>query len=127
MKATLAVVAFLISGIGYSVTAGTVTIPVSAQTVTASGFDHFNAHRQQDGITLAWTYDSPDVITFTIQHSYDGFSFTNIDQVVPSATGRNKYHQDDALPGYNYYRIVALLPNGQEYSTVECVRIVKRK
>lgn len=129
MKKVLVIAVSLLAGANYSVTARPVNTPkpVQYQVQGVAGFGQFNAHRQQAGVTLAWTYDSAEVISFTIQHSYDGFSFTSIAQVFPDASGRNKYHHEDPLPGYNYYRIVAQLPNGQEYSDIEDVRIVKRK
>jgi hypothetical protein len=91
-------------------------------------FDDFHAHRKQDGVALSWTNSSTGITNFIIQHSFDGFNFSIIGQVSPELFGWNKYEHDTALPGHNYYRIAAVLTNGTiEYSSVEVVRIVRRK
>lgn len=104
------------------------TASLTSFTKFSGVFGSFNAHRQQNGVALAWTTVSADAVDFTIQHSYDGVHFSDIDHVTPEASGWNRYKDDGALPGYNYYRIVATLGNGStEYSDVEVVRIVRHK
>ena len=96
--------------------------------VVVNGFDAFHAHRQQAGVELAWTHTSGAVTGFIIQHSWDGVTFNTIDQVSPEATGWNNYKDNGALPGYNYYRIGAILSDGTiDYSDVDVVRLVRRK
>jgi len=91
-------------------------------------FDTFNAHRQHNSVALVWTTAGSGISTFVIQHSFDGVSFTTVDQVSPEADGRNGYLHDGAFPGYNYYRIGAILSDGStEYSDIEVVRIVRRR
>ena len=105
--------------------------PVPASKVSKvyfNGYDDFHAHRQATGVALAWTHTSATVTGFIIQHSWDGTNFTTIDQVAPDAKGWNNYHDAGALPGFNYYRLGAVLSDGTiDYSDIECVRIVKRK
>jgi hypothetical protein len=103
-------------------------VPGSKVSKVFNGFDAFHAHRQQTGVALAWRHTSSTVTAFVIQHSYDGVSFNTIDEVTPELTGWNNYKDDAALPGYNYYRIGAVLTDGSiDYSDVECVRLVRRK
>lgn len=103
-------------------------LPVSNVARVFNGFDAFHAHRQQTGVALAWTHTSTTVTGFTIQHSYDGVNFNTIDQVPSESGGWNNYKDDAALPGFNYYRIGAVLSDGTiDYSDTECVRIVRRK
>lgn len=95
---------------------------------TSIVFDAFHAHRQHNGVALAWTTSEVSITSFVIQHSYDGATFVTIDEVSPEASGRNNYRHDGAWPGYNYYRIGAKMSNGTtEYSDVEVVRMVQRK
>jgi len=96
--------------------------------VKYNGFGAFHAHRQQDGIALAWTYSSGSATGFIIQHSFDGVNFVTIDEVAPDFKGWDNYNDNAALPGFNYYKIGARLSDGSiDYSDVEMVRIVKRK
>jgi hypothetical protein len=125
MKALILVCGLLV--ITSSVVSGA-PVPASKVSKVFNGFDAFHAHRQQAGISLAWTHTSATVTGFIIQHSWDGTTFNTIDQVAPDTKGWNNYHDDGALPGFNYYRIGAILSDGTiDYSDVECVRIVKRK
>jgi hypothetical protein len=102
-------------------------LPVTNVTKVVNGFEGFHAHRQQTGVALAWRHSS-SVSNFSIQHSYDGVTFHTINQVPPDMAGWNNYKDDAALPGFNYYRIVAVLADGTtEYSDAACVRIVRRK
>lgn len=102
------------------------TTPVSLLR-NAGIFDAFHVHRQQNAAALFWSATG-SINSFTIQHSYDGIYFTTIDNVTPEASGWNRYHDEAALPGFNYYRIVANMADGTtEYSDVEVLRIVSRK
>jgi hypothetical protein len=103
-------------------------LPVSNVAKAFNGFDAFHAHRQHNSVAMAWTHTSSTVTNFIIQHSYDGISFNTIDQVPCESGGWNNYKDDAALPGFNYYRIGAVLSDGTiDYSDTECVRIVRRK
>ena len=103
-------------------------LPVSNVAKTFNGFDAFHAHRQQTGVALAWRHSSSTVTNFIIQHSYDGVTFNTIDQVAPVLSGWNNFKDDGAFPGYNYYRIGAVLSDGStDYSDINCIRIVRRK
>jgi hypothetical protein len=102
--------------------------PLPCISVNNTVFDAFHAHRQHNSAALAWTTIEAGISSFVIQHSFDGVSFATVDQVSPEASGWNNYLHEGALPGYNYYRIGAILSNGTtEYSAVEVVRIVRRK
>jgi hypothetical protein len=103
-------------------------VPVSIVAKAFNGFDAFHAHRQHNSVALAWSHTSSTVTNFIIQHSYDGVTFNTIDQVPPELSGWNNFKDDGALPGYNYYRIGAVLSDGSiDYSDTNCVRIVRRK
>ena len=91
-------------------------------------FDSFNAHRQHNSVVLTWSTIETGISSFIIQYSFDGVTFSTIDQVSPDGSNRNQYLHEGAFPGYNYYRIGAIMSNGTtEYSDVEAVRIVRRK
>ena len=129
MKATILLLVVLVSGL--TVSAKTNPVIDEGCAVTAkktSGFGAFHAHRKQNGVALAWTNSSAGVVNYVIQHSFDGYSFNPIGQVTPESTGWNNHEDHAALPGFNYYRIGAVLSDGSiEYSEVKMVRIVRRK
>jgi hypothetical protein len=129
MKATALLLVLIVSGLSFSVNADPgMTGKKTVISKKPAGFDAFHAHRKQTGVALAWISSSADVTSFVIQHSFDGFSFNTIDQVAPESSGWTNYEDNAALPGYNYYRIGAVLSDGSiEYSDVEVVRIVRRK
>jgi len=110
-------------------TATSTPLPQTKQAfVTAAyndGFVRFNAHRQQAGIALSWTFGSPNnAVSFVIERSYDGSFFERIDEV--PAAGKNQYKDNGVYPGYIYYRIAALMYDGSTiYSNVDMVRIVR--
>jgi hypothetical protein len=129
MKATILICGlFLTTVTTTNATPAPVNNSAAKFSVVFNGFDAFHAHRQQAGIALAWTHVSGNVTGYVIQHSYDGVSFNTIDQVAPDASGRNNYKDNGAFPGFNYYRIGALLSDGStDWSDVKEVRIVRRK
>jgi len=130
MRTTMVLVALLISG-------ATIATPNPVQlkngnttisSTTVSIFGSFNAHRQQNGVALAWNTVAPGAVSFIIQHSLDGVRFDYVGEVPAQASGWNKFKDDAALPGYNYYRIIAVMSDGStEESSVEDVRIVRHK
>jgi|SRR5688572_10367678 len=129
MKAKALLLLIVVSGLSGSMNAGP-GLPVKNSVIAKkpTGFDAFHAHRKQAGVALAWMSSSADATSFIIQHSFDGFSFNTIDEVSPETSGWNNYEDAAALPGYNHYRIGAVLSDGSiEYSDVEVVRIVRRK
>jgi hypothetical protein len=95
------------------------TLPANTATVnTASArfndaFTRFNGHRQQNGIMLTWS--------FTNAANWETLA------ELPSGSGvRNQYKDEAVYPGYNHYRIVAVMNDGSViYSATEIVRIVR--
>ena len=101
---------------------------VSTKISLAGNFGSFNVHRMQNHSALRWNFNSSEVSNFVIQRSYDGTWFSTIDEQAPSASHWNKYDDSTVEPGYIYYRLVAEMNDGTvEYSSVEMLRIVKRK
>lgn len=125
MKVKIILIAILVNGAALAVSASPIK-PMSV--VKVAGFDAFHAHRQADGVALAWQNSSAGVVNYIIQHSWDGNTFNTIDQVTPDMKGWENYNDGAALPGFNYYRIGAQQADGTiEWSDVEVVRIVQRK
>lgn len=92
-------------------------------------FGAFNAHRQQSGVALAWntTLDN-DIVSFSIERSYDGSNFSVIANVAPSLNAWQRFKDDAVFPGYIYYKIAAHMTDGTiQYSSVEMVRLVSKK
>ncbi len=90
-------------------------------------FVRFNAHRQQNGIALTWTFtNANNAVAFVIERSYDGTFFENIAEL-PTGNGTRCQYRDNAVyPGYSHYRVGALMYDGSViYSKVEVVRIVR--
>lgn len=90
-------------------------------------FAFFRAHRQGRDIMLKWgIIDLSQVSGFIVEHSYDGEFFNSI--AIVNADGISavySYRDEAVLPGYNYYRIAAvMIGGGGVYSPVEVVRIV---
>jgi hypothetical protein len=127
MKTNLVAVAILVSGISLTLNAAPLSSVIPGPSIKVSGFGAFHAHRQHNAVALAWNNSSSNVMGYAIQHSFDGFNFVTIDQVSPETGGWNNYCDQNALPGFNHYRIVAQLTSGEEYSEVKVVRIVRRK
>lgn len=99
-------------------------------TPSGNAFGYFRVHRQSTDVSLNWTVANPSAVTgFTVERSYDGYWFFEIDEVGSSATEPSyKYRDTGAFPGYLYYRIVARHADGStENSPVEMIRIVSKK
>ncbi|MBP6686362.1 MAG: hypothetical protein KA160_00785 [Lacibacter sp.] len=94
------------------------------------GFGYFRIHRQASDVSLNWAIEDPTTVTcFTVERSYDGSWFFEVDEVSCSAANPTyKYRDTGAYPGYLYYRIVAHLTDGTTVnSAVEMIRIVSKK
>jgi hypothetical protein len=99
-------------------------------TAAPQGFGYFRIHRQASDVSLNWAIEDPATVTcFTIERSYDGSWFFEIDEVACSAANPSyKYRDTGAYPGYLYYRVVAHLSDGSSVnSAVEMIRIVSKK
>jgi hypothetical protein len=99
-------------------------------TPSGQAFGYFRVHRQATDVSLSWAVANPSAITcFTIERSYDGSWFFEIDEVgCSSVEPTYKYRDGGAYPGYLYYRIVAHRLDGTtENSPVEMIRIVSKK
>ena len=107
--------------------------PFSFEKATAAapqGFGYFRIHRQAADVSLNWGIEDPSsVICFSIERSFDGNWFFEIDEVSCSPGNPTyKYRDTGAFPGYLYYRVVARLSNGTTVnSDVEMIRIVSKK
>lgn len=89
-------------------------------------FKFFRVHRQGPGVSLSWAAANSNVVSFTIERSYDADFYESITGMGCSGTGTHKYNDNNIFPGTIYYRIAALKTDGTtEYSTVETVRIVR--
>lgn len=101
-----------------------------ATPATALGFGYFRVHRQHNDVALTWAVADPASVThFTVERSFDGDWFFELDEVGCSSTSPSfKYRDTGAFPGYLHYRIVAHYADGsKENSPVEMIRIVSRK
>jgi len=93
----------------------------------AGVFSSLQVHRKEKGAALAWTVSVPDVTEFIIERSYDGTYFETLDHVTPPTRGRGQYVDNSVWPGYIYYRVKAVLPDGTvDESETVMVRIVSR-
>lgn len=101
-----------------------------ATAAAPQGFGYFRIHRQAADVSLNWGIEDPStVVCFSIERSFDGFWFSELDEVscLPG-NATYKYRDTGAFPGYLYYRIVAHLADGSTInSDVEMIRIVSRK
>jgi len=95
---------------------------------TTSCFSHFTAHRAgKSAIELTWSVSSTDIVQFSIERSYDGDFFENINSANFNGSASYKYKDAGVYPGNIYYRITAVKADGStECSSVEMVRIVQR-
>lgn len=101
-----------------------------AKPAAAQGFGYFRVHRQHNDVALTWAVTDPASVThFTVERSFDGSWFFELDEVgCSAATPSFKYRDTGAFPGYLHYRIVAHHADGStEKSPVEMIRIVSRK
>ena len=82
-------------------------------------------------VMLGWqTIDEINTASFTIQHSTNGTTFTDIATKVAVGSGNNSYSLVDKSPvdGINYYRIKAIYKNGSAtYSSSVQISIVNYK
>jgi hypothetical protein len=91
-------------------------------------FSTFHIHRQGDFASLNWNVNSDDIVSFTIDRSYDGQFFSFLDNVTPDAGRWNRYLDTSVEPGFIWYQITAVMKDGSsEQSTIEMVKIVKHK
>lgn len=125
MKAILIIAVFAMS-----FTATNAQSTGKGNTPSGQAFGYFRVHRQASDVSLSWAVANPSTVTcFTIERSYDGSWFFEIDEVGCSSTEPTyKYRDTGAYPGYLFYRIVAHRQDGStENSPVEEIRIVSKK
>ncbi|NCU02973.1 MAG: hypothetical protein GXC73_03210 [Chitinophagaceae bacterium] len=132
MKAMFIIAALALSFTASHAQSGGGTTPKNGKGNTPSGqaFGYFRIHRQASDVSLNWAVANPSSVTkFTIECSYDGNWFFEIDEVGCSSTEPiYKYRDTGAFPGYLSYRVVAHHADGStENSEVETIRIVSRK
>ncbi len=103
---------------------------VEKTSAAAQGFGYFRIHRQAADVSLNWSIEDPSsVVFFSIERSFDGNWFFEIDEVsCSSGDATYKYRDTGAFPGYLYYRVIAHYADGTTVnSPVEMIRIVSRK
>lgn len=90
---------------------------------------YFRIHRMKDDVSLNWSITNPaDVSCFSIERSFDGVNFYEIDEVGCDGSPTQKYRDNTAYPGYLYYRIKVKNNDGTSVtSATEMIRIVSRK
>lgn len=90
---------------------------------------YFRIHRQKDDVSLNWSITNPaDVSYFSIERSFDGVNFYEIDVFGCDGSFTQKYRDYTAYPGYLYYRVKVVNTDGTSVtSATEMIRIVSRK
>jgi hypothetical protein len=103
---------------------------IEKSTAAAQGFGYFRIHRQASDVSLNWGIEDPSsVVFFSIERSFDGNWFFEIDEISCSpGDATYKYRDTGAFPGYLYYRVIAHRADGTTVnSDVEMIRIVSKK
>lgn len=92
---------------------------------TSSVFSFFRANKQRNVVNMTWTTPNPgDVSFFVVQKSADGENFDNLGEIFCDGVTPMQTFQDTELQsGDNYYRVVAILYDGNiEFSDVQKIR-----
>jgi len=90
-------------------------------------FSYFRIHKQGKGnVVLNWgVTSSAGVSGFTIQRSYDGDFYDEINQTSCNSEVKFSWKDEGVFPGYIYYRIGCIMNDGScHYSDIEDIRIV---
>ncbi len=89
----------------------------------------FRIHRMANDVALSWTITNPEAAAcFSIERSFDGVNFYEIDEVGCDGSPTQKYRDNAAFPGYLYYRVKVQNTDGSTVtSATEMIRIVSRK
>lgn len=99
-------------------------------TAAQQGFGYFRVHRMASDVALNWAIEDPSsVVCFSVERSFDGQLFFEIDEVGCTAGNPTyKYRDTGAFPGSLYYRVVARMADGTTVnSPVEMIRIVSKR
>lgn len=90
---------------------------------------YFRIHRMANDVALSWAITNPAEVTcFSIERSFDGVNFYQIDEVGCDGSPTQKYRDNTAFPGYLYYRITVKNNDGTSVtSATEMIRIVSRR
>lgn len=101
---------------------------VTRTAVTPITLDNITATKENSDIAINWrTATELNTSHFSIQHSTEGNSFTDIGTVKAIGSGANSYSFTDTHPanGINYYRLESVDKDGAStYSSVVSVEIV---
>lgn len=92
-------------------------------------FAFFRVHRMADDASVNWGITNPlQAAYFIIERSEDGSNFLSVHEMPANGAASYRYRDVTAIPGYTYYRILAVNQDGTvtESEIVE-LRIVKRK
>ncbi|MDQ3550605.1 MAG: hypothetical protein M3413_03690 [Bacteroidota bacterium] len=94
-----------------------------------SCFNYFRAHRQAKAVALSWSINSPEVVAFKIELSFDGgYDYYPVETINSNGAGQYKFMDHNAGGGNLYYRIQAVYEDGNcEISKVEFVKLMVRK
>jgi hypothetical protein len=120
----------IVAALALSFTTADAQTTGKGNTPSGQAFGYFRLHRQSTDVSLSWAVANPATVScFTIERSYDGNTFYEIDEVgCSSVEPTYKYRDTGAYPGYLFYRIVAHRQDGStENSPVEEIRIVSKK
>jgi len=99
---------------------------------TTDGFSFIRTHRQGKGATTTWAFVSDNVSGFTVQRTYedpsDPYAFWEAVCNTNCNSSRSyKYTDENLLPGFINYRVVALMNDGSTIcSDLSSIRIQSR-
>lgn len=121
--AFMSVLAFTTSAVATNVSSEEV------QVNNNSCFNYFRAHRQAKAVALSWSINSPEVVAFKIELSFDGgYDYYPVETINSNGAGQYKFMDYNAGGGNLYYRIQAVYEDGTcEISKVEFVKLMVRK
>ena len=101
---------------------------VNEVTMLSNKITYMTATNKGEVINVDWqTATEMDISHFTIQHSMDGISFTDIGVVKAKGSGTNDYQFSDSKPtnGINYYRLQSVDKDGvATYSKVVSAQLM---
>ncbi len=120
----------IVAALALSFTTADAQTTGKGNTPSGQAFGYFRLHRQSADVSLSWAVANPATVScFTIERSYDGIWFFEIDEVgCSSVEPTYKYRDTGAYPGFLFYRVVAHRQDGStENSPVEEIRIVSKK
>jgi hypothetical protein len=126
---TILTIAFM-SVLAFTTSAVATNVSTDQEQVNVNScFDYFRAHRQAKAVSLSWSINSPEVVAFKIELSFDGgYDYYPVETISSNGAGQYKFMDHNAGGGNLYYRIQAVYEDGTcEISKVEFVKLMVRK